>query len=239
MLLSKQFKRWYSDLKRISEIYGPAKLDDFGSYDEYWSRRGQLNIIHSRWKIALELIPDGASILDVGCGSGEFLSFVRASRPDCVLNGIDISEQAIDIARGLGISANIVNVENEDIQGTYDFVTCLEVLEHIAHAEIVLHRLVAVSRKYLIISIPNVGFIGARIRLAVFGRFPITLCVFHMREHVRFWTVKDFREWIAICGYQIVEQHPQHGVWILWRWLPSLFASAMVYVIESPAFNNS
>lgn len=226
------FRSRVKELKRVSEIYGPAKLDDFGNYDEYWARRGHLNRTHSRWRIAMELIPDGSSVLDVGCGSGQFLDLLRTYRPNCTVSGIDGSERAVKMTRELGINATRLDIAVESVARRFDYVTCLEVIEHIPDAEIVLGRMVAAARRNVIISIPNIGFIGCRLRLALFGRFPITLCVFHMREHVRFWTVTDFREWTSRYGCKVVAQYPQHGVWLLWRFMPKMFASGMVYVVE-------
>jgi methionine biosynthesis protein MetW len=201
-------------------------------YDEYWLRRGTLTVVHDRWRIAAELIPDGASVLDVGCGSGQFIALLKTRRPRCTVVGVDVSPNAIEIARAQGANASVLNIESANAVGSFDFVTCLEVLEHIAHAEVALGRIMQATRRQAVVSVPNVGFIGCRLRLGLFGRFPTTSCVFHIREHVRFWTVADFREWVEHYGYRVVGEHPQHGVWFLWRRFPSLFASAMVYVVE-------
>ena len=96
-----------AELRRISELKRGAPLDDFANYDEYWEWRGRLNIIHRRWEISRDLIPDGSSVLDVGCGSGQFLSFLRTHRPHCSVRGIDISPRAVEMARAEGIDASL------------------------------------------------------------------------------------------------------------------------------------
>jgi methionine biosynthesis protein MetW len=227
-----RLSRRMAELKRVAELSGGMPLEEFADYDEYWEWRGQVTVLHERWKIARDLIPDGSSVLDVGCGTGRFLAFLREERPNCKLHGIDVSERAVEMARAEGILASVLDVETTDINSVADYVTCLEVIEHVVQAERVLDRLMAACQRQALISIPNVGFIGCRIRLALFGRFPTTCCVFHTREHVRFWTNKDFEEWIEHCGYRLTARCPQHGIWVLWRLLPSLFASGMVYVVE-------
>lgn len=221
-----------AEARRVAELNGGAPLADFRDYDEYWERRAPVTVLHRRWEVAAARIADGSSVLDVGCGTGKFLEHVRRERPHCSVRGVDVSAVAVAATREAGIDARVLDVEREDLDGVADYVTCLEVIEHIAHAEAVLRRLVDASRREVIVSIPNVGFIGCRIRLALFGRFPTTLCVFHAREHLRFWTVKDFREWTEACGYELVASYPQHGIWGLWRIAPSLFASGMVYVVR-------
>ncbi|MDX6438025.1 MAG: hypothetical protein QOF45_608 [Gaiellaceae bacterium] len=225
-------RKGLAEVKRITELNRAAPLDDFASYDEYWEWRGRLTVIHRRWEIARDLIPDGSTVLDVGCGSGQFLAVLKERRPNCIVQGVDASPRAVEMAQSEGMDASVLDLETTDIPGSFDYVTCLEVIEHIAHAEAALHRLMNATGKQAIVSVPNVGFIGCRVRLAVFGRFPTTCCVFHVREHLRFWTVRDFREWVEHCGYRLVGQHPQHGVWMLCRRFPALFASGMVYVVE-------
>lgn len=226
-------------LSRVAELVAPAPLDDFADYNEYWDRRGDITEVHSRWRISCANIPDGASVLDVGCGGGEFLNYLRGSRPHCRLTGIDVSEKAVRRAQARGIDAFRIDSDWPIMSKQYDYVTCLEVLEHVAHAEELLHNLMRAAGVAAIVSVPNVGFIGCRIRLGIFGRFPTTLCVFHIREHVRFWTTRDFHEWIESCGYSLSAQGAQHGIWPLYRWFPSVFASGMVYIVERKGWRDS
>ena len=82
------------------------------------------------YSLAAQIINEGSSILDVGCGKGEFKKFV----PGCDFTGLEFSKDAIKA----GIK-NGVNILNEPIQehavlnkGKYDFVTSFQVLEHVA-----------------------------------------------------------------------------------------------------------
>lgn len=64
-------------------------------------------------------------ILDVGCGDGRFLDrFSGWTRL-----GIDLDPEAIKWRDGFGLP--IVNLPAEEIQGKYEIVTAIEVLEHI------------------------------------------------------------------------------------------------------------
>lgn len=219
---------------RLAELNAPAPMREFSDYDEYWQRRGELNMVHERWKVAAEWIEDGATVLDVGCGSGEFLRHLQTRRPNVRARGIDLSTRAAEMAQANGFDAGVVNVANEDIPDTYDYITCFEVLEHIPDAEAAILRLKKAVRRAIIISIPNVGYIGSRIRLGVFGRFPVTNCVYHISEHVRHWTPKDFSEWVGHHGLTVERQSGQYGVPGLWTRRPALFAAGMVYfLVES------
>jgi methionine biosynthesis protein MetW len=221
---------------RWRKLTGPAPLSDFSDYDDYWQKRGGTERIYRRWTIAVEHIPDGATLLDVGCGNGEFLQYLKSVRPTVIARGIDISASAVERARALGFEADVVNIGESEIDGTYDYVTCFELLEHIAEAETALLRLSRAFTHQLIVSVPNIGSIGCRVRLGVFGRFPITNCVMHIKEHVRHWTPTDFREWVAHHGLCVARSEGQYGVkGTPWRSWPSLFATGMVYVLEHMA----
>lgn len=209
-------------------------MQNYSEYDEYWDRRGAVPRFLYRWEIGARRIEDGATVLDVGCGSGNFLQHLHTVKPNTASRGVDISTSAVELTRAAGFEAQVHDVSTDDIDGVFDYVTCFDVIEHIADAEAVLHRLMAATRRELIISVPNVGFIVNRARLLLFGRSPLTNCVFHIKEHLRFWGVRDFREWVAAQGYQVVYYEAQYGPWRLWRWWPSMFGKGIVYVVARP-----
>src|SRR5687767_8929769 len=133
----------------------------------------------------------------------------------------------------LGLKARRLDIATEKIEGEYDIVTSFEVLEHLPEAECGLRTLKHAFRKQLIVSIPNVGYIGCRLRLALFGRFPITMCRMHIKEHVRHWTERDFREWVASEGLTVIRVEGQYGPdWLPWKLFPGLFAKGLVYIVE-------
>lgn len=217
--------------REIRSLFAPAPMQDFKDFDEYWETRGTIGPMR-RWLIGADLIPDGSSVLDVGCGSGEFLEYLRSKRPNVRATGCDFSMQAVDNIRSLGFDGLVVDVSKEPLPETFDYITCFEVLEHIPNAEEALDRLMQSVRKQLIVSVPNVGYIGSRLRLGLFGRFPNTNCIFHVKEHVRHWTPKDFKEWVDRLGYRLVRSEGQYR---RGRKFPGLFAKGMVYVLENKA----
>src|ERR1041385_6732678 len=166
-----------SDAKtQWKRLNGPPPMNDFSDYDDYWEKRGKLRTVFRRWQVAADCIEDGATLLDVGCGTGEFLSYLRARKPTVKSKGIDFSPTSIAMTRSAGFQVEAADIAQKEIRAEYDYITCFEVLEHIADAESAIRHLRKAFRKQLIVSIPNVGYVGCRIRLAVFGRFPVTMC---------------------------------------------------------------
>jgi len=211
----------------------PAPLNDFGDYDGYWEKRGGKIDIQHRWEIAANLIEDGSTLLDVGAGTGQFIDYLRSRKPGVRCSASDMSARSVAMLRERGVDAVQADISRDAISGQFDYVTCFEVIEHVADAETALRHLKHAFRKALLVSVPNVGFIMSRFRLAVLGRFPLTTIQFHVKEHVRHWTPKDFRQWASVYGLRVVRMDGQYGLpYTPWKKWPSLFAGALVYVLE-------
>jgi methionine biosynthesis protein MetW len=216
----------------------PAPLDEFASYDEYWDQRAQQGFrdpphVMMRYRCVSERIPDGARVLDVGCGDGGFLAHLKKQRPSCEVLGADVSARSVAMLSERGIPGLVLDPARplrEQIDGSFDYVVLMEVIEHIVDAESVIRDVCRFNPKRIFVSVPNMGFIFNRIRLMFGGRMPITVIVYHMREHVRFWTVKDFHEWAEVMGLEVKGVFGQHGyIPALVEHFPALFARAVVY----------
>ena len=218
--------------RKLAKYAQPLPLNDFDGYDQYWAARSE-EVVLPRWELAAAKIPDGASVLDVGCGSGGFLRYLHGRRPSACLRGTDISPGAVEVARSSGFDAFVADLTREPLDRKYDYITAFEVIEHIQEAERFLCTLRDATRHQLIVSLPNFGFIDHRIRLAVFGRFPNTSLKFHVKEHIRHWTVRDFTEWVEHFGLRVVSLEGQYGPdWGPWRTHPGLFSPQVVYTLE-------
>lgn len=93
----------------------------------------------------VELIPDGARVLDAGCGPGLLCRKITLARPHAAVTGVDFS--AYTVARNqardadLGIAYRCLDIRSSlpTLDGPYDAITICEVLEHLDEPE----RLVA------------------------------------------------------------------------------------------------
>jgi len=77
-------------------------------------------------------IPDQASVLDVGCGTGKALRGLREARPDLKLFGVDIEDTRKllpkDVSFSLGSVDRLSGLYKEN---TFDVIVCQHVIEHL------------------------------------------------------------------------------------------------------------
>ena len=108
------------------------------------------------YKYVSSLLPnEKIELLDMGCGDGEFLTFVSNN---IIKNGIDFSDQAIGIATSkINGDLWVDDVNNvEKAAGSFDIITILETLEHVDEPNMTLkeaHRLLRENGR-IIVSVP-------------------------------------------------------------------------------------
>jgi SAM-dependent methyltransferase len=80
-------------------------------------------------------LPEGARILDAGCGTGEFTVRLLAARPDLSVTGIDILPSRIALLRARrvpGASFMVGDLLHLDFpEAAFDFVACRHVLQSV------------------------------------------------------------------------------------------------------------
>jgi SAM-dependent methyltransferase len=87
------------------------------------------------WKAVLDFIPERNSILDIGCGTGQFAQMVIENGRKCI--GVDFSDVALKQAKKFNpesefIKADIDKLEQLSVNYEHiDTVVFVEVLEHI------------------------------------------------------------------------------------------------------------
>ncbi|MEX2007361.1 MAG: methyltransferase domain-containing protein [Candidatus Levyibacteriota bacterium] len=150
--------------------------------------------------IAKSLEP--VSILDAGCGEGFTLVKLIENGIGKKLEGVEYSEIAIKLSKKINPHLNIrfgTVYELPYKDNSFDLVLCTEVLEHLEEPEKALAEIKRVSKKYLLLTVPNEPwFTYQRIlrgkNLFQFGAHP---------EHIQHWTVGKFKRFIKGNGLKI------------------------------------
>jgi len=146
-------------------------------------------------------------VLDAGCGEGMIINYLDKTirRDDDTLDqnkfgsgqvkkmyyGIDISAGAIEEAKKRVLFANLQTGSVYALpyaDNFFDLVICSEVLEHLEEPEKALKELKRVSKKYVLLSVPNEPWF--RISSLISGKYLKTWG--NHPEHVQNWTAGQF-----------------------------------------------
>lgn len=119
---------------------------------DYYSREGRQKFVYANFRDYLK-----GRVLDVGCDKGTLSAFLNG--PEYV--GVDVSgspDVRCDLEQGLPFG-------DKD----FEIITCTDVLEHIENIHLLFDEICRVSRKFIILSLPN-SFSLISIIYAVLGR---------------------------------------------------------------------
>jgi len=132
----------------------PNELQAMLAGDErHWWYRGRRRVL--RAQLDRLPLPPGARLLDAGCGSGRTLDeLARRGR----VSGVDTNPEAVAAARRRGHrDVRVARVEDLPFpDGTFDLVTCLDVIEHTPDDRATLAELRRVTRPggLLVVTVP-------------------------------------------------------------------------------------
>jgi SAM-dependent methyltransferase len=125
--------------------------------DEFYSwitrQRGYYPAFRWEWTTVIERIrqmsASGAvSILDVGCGSGDFLSMLKGI-PGVGAAGIDMTESSVRVGRGRGLNIFCADMEQYQLQNPgarFDVVTSFHCIEHVSDPKAFLSGIAALLK---------------------------------------------------------------------------------------------
>jgi methionine biosynthesis protein MetW len=118
-------------------------------------------------------IKNNSSILDIGCGDGGFLFYLKGKREKIKETAIDKRTIGVNRAVNKGINAIVRSLDfYNDEKVLFDIVVLSKVIEHVDDSEYYVSRGFDLAKEKLIISIPNSGYYSFRLRLLL-GRFPV------------------------------------------------------------------
>jgi methionine biosynthesis protein MetW len=154
------------------------------------------NVLRPDLAVIAAFIRPGARVLDVGCGDGQLLRWLRDER-QVDGRGIEIDQQQVNRAIASGIAVIQGDVDSDlphYPDHAYDYVVLSQTLQAMRDPRAVLLDLVRIGRE-AIVSVPNFGHWRNRLHLAVKGRMPVTKTLSYQwydTPNIHFCTITDF-----------------------------------------------
>jgi len=148
------------------------------------------------FKIISDLIEKNTRVLDVGCGDGTLMEFLKNNK-EIDIRGIEISKYNSQKCVSKGLTVIEGDAEKDLTQfpdGSFDFVILSQTLQAFLNPEIVIRELLRVGKK-AIVTVPNFGFWKVRLHLLIKGTMPITKNLpdeWYNTPNLHMCTIKDF-----------------------------------------------
>jgi methionine biosynthesis protein MetW len=159
-------------------------------------------------------VPDGASVLDLGCGDGGLLAFLAAEK-NARGYGVDITPAGVRAS-----IANSVNVIQRDLESglagfednSFDVVILSQTLQAMHRIESIVDEMLRVG-KHAVVSFPNFGHWKHRVQI-LRGRMPVSESLpyqWYDTPNVHLCTVADFDAFLAARGIEVEDRIVMSG----------------------------
>lgn len=179
-------------------------------------------------------VPPHSTLLDLGCGDGSFLEFIRTRR-QAKTYGVEITDSAV-----LACVQKGLNVIQQDLEGglalfedqSFDTVVLSQTLQTIHQTERILKEVVRVG-KQCVVSFPNFGHWSHRVAVAL-GRMPVSRSLpyeWFNTPNVRVLTIADFEALAYKLGIEILGRVVLHEGKTV-QLAPNLLGSLAIYRVR-------
>ena len=148
------------------------------------------------FKIIADLIENNKRVIDVGCGDGVLMDFLKKNK-NIDVRGLEISKEKVQKCISKGLTVIEGNAEN-DLQQfpnqSFDYAILSQTLQAFLNPETVINELLRIGKK-AIVTIPNFGYWRVRFHLLFKGTMPITETLpdqWYNTANLHMCTIKDF-----------------------------------------------
>lgn len=176
-------------------------------------------------------IKPGSQVLDVGCGDGTLLNYLKESKSAHVY-GVELADDKV-----LACTQKGLNIVQQNLEGglalfednSFDTVILSQTLQTIHQTARILSEIARVGNE-CIVSFPNFGHWSHRASVAL-GRMPVSKSLpyqWYDTPNVRVLTIADFEALAPAVGLQLLDRVVLHDGQAV-QFLPNLRGSLAIY----------
>jgi methionine biosynthesis protein MetW len=191
--------------------------------------RADLDIIQ-KW------IKPGSRVLDLGCGDGGLLAYLRDNKQTIGL-GLEIDNDKIDscLAKGIDVIQQDLNKGLGNFQSqSFDTVLLTQTLQAVHYPDLLIEEMLRIG-KNCIVTFPNFGNWKSRAYLNFKGRMPVSDFMpyqWYDTPNIHFCTVRDFDVFCQEKGIHVITRtvvdNKHRDSWII-RTFPNLLSEIAIY----------
>lgn len=207
-------------MKHYPGDYNPFKEPKNSSivffiYETYYSKRGnqffKLLFLPLKQSMIRTVphVPNG-KILDVGCGSGDFLVRIKSQGMECY--GVEPSDFKKEFAKKHGLNIFQGTLEEANFPDNYfDVITLNHVFEHLPHPTKTLHELHRILKPggTLVLGIPQ----SKCLAYCIFGKYWVGL---DTPRHLFTYSTKTIQSYAKKAGFSVKKMRFNSGPWQFW-----------------------
>ena len=188
-------------------------------------------------EVIAELVKPHDRVLDLGCGNGRFLGYLKSERRAEVL-GVEIDPDSI--AQCIANGVPVIQAELSDQllfadDGAFDLVVLSHTLQEMRHPEDVLKHIVRAGKRAAV-SVINFGHWSCRLQLLFKGRMPRNTRLpyqWYNTPNIHLGTLYDFEELCRELDIRIISSTPIAARFPrLTKIWPNWFAVGGVFLLE-------
>jgi methionine biosynthesis protein MetW len=152
-------------------------------------------------------LPEGARVLDIGCGEGDLMAALRdAKHVDARGVELDAAQVATAMARGLSVVQGDADTDLADYpDNAFDYAILSQTLQTTRAPDRIVGELLRIA-PHAFVSFPNFAYWRVRAGLLFGGRMPVTGALplsWYETENIHHVTIDDFRALVRDKGIKV------------------------------------
>jgi methionine biosynthesis protein MetW len=187
------------------------------------------------FSIIADWVPTGSRVLDLGCGDGELLNYLKSKKN---ITGFGIEKGEKNWLEALKNNIDVIQIDiesglSEFETDSFDVVILSKTIQSMQNTEMVVKEMLRIGKE-VIVTFPNFGFWRNRFQI-IMGRMPISdelPYAWFNTPNIHLCTIKDFDSFCENYRFKITDRMiltDKQSV----KFIPNLFGALALYKLVS------